>query len=148
MTKGKLRLCKVTPGATVTALFGYTCAVFTDPALIPSQLNAVILTWLGLANLAALGALAWALHTDDIDDLRAMVAHQRPSPRLRFMPPLQAVPDPEPASPAAWTQVTPRGAVYGPGRAAVEQRVEQDLFDQLERGLGNGEDTENMGRAS
>lgn len=139
MTKNKLRVCKILPGVTVTALFGYTCAVLTDQAVVSAQLNSVIVCWLGLLNVTALLLLGWALLTSDVDDLRVMVARSRANPRLRFMP-LHVVPDPEPTVPT-WTQPTaPHGALYGSAYgsarpAAVEQRVEQDIFDELERGM-------------
>ena len=38
--------------------------------LVSSQLNAVILTWLGLANVAALGSLGFALQREGMDELR------------------------------------------------------------------------------
>jgi hypothetical protein len=121
-----LRFCKGAPFLAVTALFGYTCAVITKPALVTSQLNAVILTWLGLFNLATLGVLFWALITNDIDELRAQ---QRSNPRLRFLPPLQAVPPPDMPAAPVWPLVVPQQRhtrVYGEARPPLD-RIEEEL---------------------
>lgn len=123
----KLRLFKIAPGATGAALFGYTCALVTDPALVTQTWNALILTWLGLLNIAAVVALAWALITDDLDELRAAVHRQRASPRLRFLHVGEA--------PSWVTQPTaPQGSVYGAAKPAVTTGgPPRDPFEPFER---------------
>jgi hypothetical protein len=116
----KLRLCKIAPGVTLAALFGYTCAVVTEPNLLSTQLNTLVLAWLLVANMITIGLLAFALAASELDELRALIA--RRSPRLRFM----AVP--EQRNPF-WNAPTQPG-VYG--RRADQPK---DLFSQLERDM-------------
>ena len=122
----KLRLFKIAPGATGAALFGYTCALVTDPVLVTAQMNALILTWLGLLNIAAVAALVWALIDDDLSELRAAVHRQRASPRLRFLTVAEPAPN--------WNAPT-QGHVYGAAKpqAVTTGGPPRDPFEPFER---------------
>lgn len=120
----KLRLCKIAPCVTLTALFGYSCAVVTEPTLLSQQLNTLVLAWLLVGNMVTIGVLAFALVYDHLEDLRALIVRGRPSPRLRFM----TVPDPR------WNAPT-QGHIYGHRAVTTTERPSGDIFDRLERDM-------------